>query len=162
MGALDKGAKHDLIEVRREWVSKLRARQFTIREIVQALPKQNILNPETGHPYTIGTIQSDLKVLRNRWQKEAVRSTEEHLSRQYDEIQHIKRQAWLESNATLALRALELEMKLLGTLSPIKLQVDVTLVNQAMEALETLGQDPVKIFNEIIARAKAKRDVERN
>jgi phage terminase small subunit len=38
-----------------------------------------------------------------------------------------------------------------------KVEIDIKLVGQAVEALEALGQDPAAVFNEIIARAKAKQ-----
>lgn len=39
-----------------------------------------------------------------------------------------------------------------------KIEIDVKLVGQVVDALQTLEQDPVAVFNEIIARAKAKQD----
>ena len=39
-----------------------------------------------------------------------------------------------------------------------KIEIDIKLVGQAVEALEALGQDPAAVFNEIIARAKVKQD----
>lgn len=39
-----------------------------------------------------------------------------------------------------------------------KIEIDIKLVGQAVEALEALGQDHVAVFNEIIARAKLKQD----
>lgn len=39
-----------------------------------------------------------------------------------------------------------------------KVEIDIKLVGQAVEALEALGQDPAAVFNEIINRAKMKQD----
>jgi phage terminase small subunit len=39
-----------------------------------------------------------------------------------------------------------------------KVEIDIKLVGQAVEALEALGQDPAAVFNEIIQRAKLKQD----
>lgn len=39
-----------------------------------------------------------------------------------------------------------------------KIEIDVKLVGQVVDALQTLEQDPVAVFNEIIARAKLKQD----
>lgn len=39
-----------------------------------------------------------------------------------------------------------------------RIEIDITLVSATIEALETLGQDPAAVFNEIVARAKALRD----
>jgi phage terminase small subunit len=39
-----------------------------------------------------------------------------------------------------------------------KIEIDINLVVQVMDALQLLGQDPSKVFNEIIARAKVKQD----
>lgn len=40
----------------------------------------------------------------------------------------------------------------------INIGVDVKVLAEAVEALESLGQDPAAVFNEIIARAKLKQD----
>lgn len=39
-----------------------------------------------------------------------------------------------------------------------KIQIDINLVVQVVDALQELGQDPAQVFNEIIARAKAKQN----
>lgn len=39
-----------------------------------------------------------------------------------------------------------------------KIEIDIKLIGQAVEALQLLGQDPSAVFNEIIARAKLKQD----
>lgn len=41
-----------------------------------------------------------------------------------------------------------------------KIEIDVNLVVQVVDALQSLGQDPAQVFNEIIARAKQKAHVD--
>lgn len=39
-----------------------------------------------------------------------------------------------------------------------KIEIDINLVVQVVDALQSLGQDPAAVFNEIIARARLKHD----
>ena len=54
-------------------------------------------------------------------------------------------------------RALETIAKHHGMLAE-HIQVDINVMVQVVEALETLGQNPAAVFNEIIARAKQKQN----
>ena len=149
----------DLIYQRRQTVAKLRLRGMTVRQIVDALPRNNppFLNPETGEPYTIGTIAGDLKALRKEWHKEASADTAAHKAREFAELQEVKQLAWSQKDGRLALRALETEMKLLGTFEPMQLNIKLDLVVQLVEELNGAGIDATEFFTQAIERARSKR-----
>lgn len=86
----------EIIEMRRLQVARLRLRGMTQREIVEQLPRQDppIVNPETEEPYSLGTINGDVKALARQWQREAKGKTERHKGRVLAEIQEVKRAAW--------------------------------------------------------------------
>jgi hypothetical protein len=114
---------NDAIEAKRlELVAALRLRGRTQREIQQALAQQ-MLNPQTGEPYSLGTINGDIKKLERQWRKSAADTIEEHKARQLAEIGEVKRQAWLDKDAALVLRAIDTEANITGTKAATKQEV---------------------------------------
>ena len=111
---------HDAIEAKRlELVAALRLRGRTQREIQQALAGQ-MLNPATNEPYSLGTINGDIKRLEKQWRKAAADTIEEHKARQIAEIGEVKRQAWNDKDTGAVLRAIDLEANILGTKAAVK------------------------------------------
>jgi hypothetical protein len=143
----------DIIKRRREVVGRLRVYGMTEQEILDALPGQGIVNPNTGRPFTNGTIHSDIVALREEWQANAAESTAVHQARQLAEIQSIKRQAFLDRDGLLALRAIDREMKLLGTAAPERVKIDVTinieLVTRVWNAIQQAGKDPELVLSRL-------------
>ena len=114
---------HDAIEAKRlELVAALRLRGRSQREIQQALAMQ-MVNPTTGEPYSLGTINGDIKRLERQWRKAAADSIEEHKARQLAEIGEVKRQAWNDKDAALVLRAIDLEANIVGTKAAVRSEV---------------------------------------
>jgi hypothetical protein len=114
-------------------VARARLRGATQREIVEALPKleEPCINPETGEPWSLGTINADLKALQSEWRREAKKATDHHKARQLAELQEAKRQAFHDNDIGNVLRAVGLEMDLLGTEAPkhsdnLNFNLDVT------------------------------------
>lgn len=104
---------------RRELVSALRLRGRTQREI-QLLLGQQMLNPATNEPYSLGTINGDIKKLERNWLKAAADTIDEHKARQLAEIGEVKRQAWNDKDPAVVLRALDLEANIIGTKAAIR------------------------------------------
>jgi len=117
---------HDVIEAKRlELVAALRLRGRTQREIQQALAGQ-MLNPATNEPYSLGTINGDIKRLEKQWRKAAADTIEEHKARQVAEIAEVKRQAWTDKDTGAVLRAIDLEANILGTKATVKGEIGGT------------------------------------
>lgn len=111
---------NDVIEAKRlELVASLRLRKLTQREIQEELAK-TLSNPATGEPYSLGTINGDIKKLEKEWRKAAAVATEQHKAQQLAEIQEIKRQAWHDKDIIAVLRSLDLEATITGTKAPAK------------------------------------------
>lgn len=111
---------NDAIEAKRlELVASLRLRKFTQREIQEELAK-TLKNPATDEPYSLGTINGDIKRLEREWRKAAAVATEQHKAQQLAEIQEIKRQAWRDKDIIAVLRSLDLEATITGTKAPTK------------------------------------------
>ena len=150
------GSNGDIMALRREHVAQYRLRQMSMREIVAALAEIGIVNPKSGKPYTHVTIKSDLDVLNAQWRDNAAMDTAEHKANQLAEIAAIKREAWRTKDPALALRALETEMKLTGTLAAIKVDHRLTANEDAIlkliEHMEAAGQKPGEKFEALIQR----------
>jgi len=114
---------HDAIEAKRlELVAALRLRGRSQREIQQALAMQ-MVNPATGEPYSLGTVNADIKKLERQWRKTAADTIEEHKARQLAEIGEVKRQAWTDKDMTVVLRSLDLEANIVGTKAAVRQEV---------------------------------------
>lgn len=118
---------NDAIEAKRlELVAALRLRGRTQREIQQALAGQ-MLNPATNEPYSLGTINGDIKKLEKAWRKSAADTIDKHKARQVAEISEVKRQAWNDKDTATVLRAIDLEANILGTKAAIRNDINATI-----------------------------------
>ncbi len=112
MMAKEKG-NQTMIDLRRMRVASLVLRQLNQREIVEALGRV-MTNPETGKPYSLGTINGDIRYLRSEWRQKAIRDSAEHRGRVWAELQEVKREAWAQKNLKAVLACLAQERALLG------------------------------------------------
>jgi hypothetical protein len=149
----------DIIKRRREVVARLRIMGMTSREIADALAKpgpNQVLNPLTNEPFSHVTIHNDIVALTDEWRENAALSTQTHVARQLAEIQEIKRQAFLNRDGLLALRAIDREIKILGTAAPdkVEIKVNIEVVTRAWQALEKAGKDPEVVFGRLAEQAE--------
>lgn len=162
MARIEYALDQDIIAVRRQRVSSLRNRGLTHLEIWQQLsmpeingkPNPSYLeNPKNGKPFDRTTITRDLLWLREENHRQAGVNTEDHLAQEYAEIQEVKRAAWAGRDGRLALRAIELEMKLVGTYKSginLNVNINISLVNQVCNLLEQKGMKPSDVFESMI------------
>ena len=115
-------SEKEAIAKRREKVSELRAEYKTLRQIADVLGVSHV------------TIASDCKFNLREWHKRAEAKTGEHIARQLSEIEEAKRLARKDKNPDAIIRALALEVKLLGTASPDKVEISEKTVDDAINA----------------------------
>lgn len=165
-----KALERDQIALRRQRVQSLRNRGLTHLEIWSTLSREfnddgsinrsRMINLATGEPYDRSTITYDLKWLREDNLRHAREDAAIHQARQLSEIDEIKRAAWAARDPELALKALDREMKLLGTLrQPDGLNININIQQLMIETVQTLeaaGIDPAQAFEALINKAKAK------
>lgn len=147
----------DIADKRREMVSQLRLRGLSIREIAEALGKGNppLLNPETGKPFTHVTVKNDIDFLDAEWQRRRSTNTDLHKNRQFMLIQEVNRAAWAKQEPELVLKALDREMKLLGTAEDkdgLTINIYLGVVMQIIALAEARGDDPMIIFEGVARR----------
>lgn len=110
-----------LIDARRERVAQLHLRGLTQREIVAALEQQGMMNPETGKPYNVMTVNRDLQALKKQWRANAAQDIALHKALQAAEITEVIRAAWAAKELTTVMKALERQAKLLGLDVPTRI-----------------------------------------
>lgn len=144
-------SKKDNIEQRREIVARLRLRGMSLREIATELEKQGIVSPITGRAFDHTLIKNDIDALKALWRESAGVSTDEHAVREFMELQELKRLAWSQKDGKLAVSALGLEMKLLGTMKqPEGLVINIQVVNQLVALIEQRGESAEEWMNAMI------------
>lgn len=111
-------ANDALIDRRRRKVAELVAQRFTQREIEDRLAQEGFINPDTGEPFSLGTVNADIKVLRLAWQRDAKQAIGTHRAEMLAEIQEVKRAAWGDKNLAIILKAIETQAALLGLNRP--------------------------------------------
>jgi len=114
---------NEAIEARRlELVASFRLRKLTQREIQEKVAEV-LMNPATDEPYSLGTINADIKKLEKEWRRSAAAKVEEHKAQQLAEIQEVKRQAWSDKDLNTILRAIGLEVDITGTKAPVQNEI---------------------------------------
>lgn len=109
-------SNREQIAHRRSMVAHKRRFGHTQREIAAALR------------VSVGTVNSDLRALRRQWMKEAKLDTEVQAAQQLHEIRQVKQWAYLERDGDLYLKAIALEMRLLGTAKTPGVDVNITFL----------------------------------
>ncbi len=135
---------------RRSTVAQLALRGMKIDEITANLPnmKPPIYNLKTGKPFSRALIGMDLQWNQEQWQAENLKDTGDLKARQFAELQEIKKAAWGGGRLSIVLKSIETEMKLMGTASPI--QIDVHVLVKLVDAIEARGEKPSDVFDDML------------
>jgi hypothetical protein len=133
-----------VIAERRRLVAAMRLRGADQRAIVGALAKGGHRNPETGKPWSLGTVNADCQALEAEWRAAALADTTEHQGRVWAELSEVKRAAWQEHDLQAVLRALKQECDLLGLNAPER--VDLSLYVEQLA--EQYGWDKARALAE--------------
>lgn len=91
----------------------------TQRQIQKALGEQ-MLNPETGKPHSLGTINNDIKAVRKGWQAKAERDYGEWVTDELAKLDRIEGKAWTNADYGLILKCMNRRAALLGLDKPAK------------------------------------------
>jgi hypothetical protein len=107
------------VGLRRKLVAQFLLRKVPTRDIAVALQNQ-------GWPISQSTVWRDKQAVEAAWQKEAVAALALHKARQLAMLAEVQRIGWQESppNLAIILRAIETEIKLLGTAGQHSLETD--------------------------------------
>lgn len=112
-----------IVASRRLKVQQLLLRGLTQREIVRALERQNIVNPKTGAPYSLGTINADLQALEEEWEEAALEARSKKKAKTAAELRELKRAAYADRDYKLVGEIIKQERQLFSLDDPIEVNV---------------------------------------
>ena len=135
---------------RRTIVARLVLRGMTQREIVESLARQ--LTNGDGNPWSLATVNRDIKAIRKDWRKEARRDYDIHVAHMLAEYREVRRQAWVNKDYDLVLKVCDRECKLLGLDKPDR------LVLTWREEAEAAGVDASEVFEQLVREASVLLD----
>lgn len=136
------------MEQRRRLVSELLLRRpgITQREICDDLEERGFVNPDTGKPYSLGTVNSDVQTLEDGWRRSAQRDIAEFKWRQIAELDEVKRAAWSDKDVNAVMRAIKLQMDITGTEAPKRSELQVaTWRDKLIDALRAGRVEPEQV-----------------
>lgn len=129
-----------LIAQRRLVVTQLIGRGVTQREIITALTEKGYTNPETMEPWSLGTINADVKAIRAEMRRQVAEEVADVRSRLLLELREHRRQAWADKNLPEVRLGIKQEAELLGVNVPVE-QV-LTHKGGAPARVVTIYMDP--------------------
>lgn len=156
--AQQKSLDETRIAERRERVSYWRKHGLSTRAIAAKIATEGFTNDD-GNTLSHTTIMSDLEAVKQAAIQHASADLLEHRARQLDELALIKYDAITRKDAYAAMRALELEAKLLGTPAPATLNININMriVTELVQVLQDSGANVEEFFNRAIQRVKSKQ-----
>ena len=118
------GNGNGMMERRRQAIASLLVRKpkASQREI-QEWVGHNILNPDTGEPYSLGTINNDLRVIRETWRERAQADYADWVAEELARIEEVEAAAWKRDDMELVLKCSDRRCKLLGLYAPNRQEV---------------------------------------
>lgn len=131
-------------------VSRLLLRGLTQREIQDALSQDPKMLNGRGQPWSLATVNRDVKAVKLAWQRQYATDYQHHAARMLSEYREVRREAWRQGDLDLVMKCCQMECKLLGLDEPEKLAI----VDWRREA-EDAGYDAGAIFDELVAHAAA-------
>jgi hypothetical protein len=142
------GNGNGIIEKRRRMVASLLARQPRIsrRELQEQVGKK-LVNPDTGNPFALGTIQNDIDALKTQNRERAGQQFSVWIGEQLLGLEELMTEAWHRGDLTIVLRCMQERAKLLGLNEPDRLVVDWQ--QEAREA----GLNPSDVFERYVQAA---------
>lgn len=150
--------------LRQSIVSSARLRGMSIEEIVLFLAENDCVNPRTNKPWSITTVQGDLKQVEAKWEDEMLKGISEHRMRVLAEIQETKAAAWKAGQLSLVLKAIGKEVELLGLNELERIGVEIALANlfkgfpkEIADQLKTILSEKVRERKGSIPRPRSKK-----
>lgn len=116
-----------MADLRRQRIAAILVRRprITQRQIHQLLAsdphKGGLRNPETNEPYSLATINKDVKWLRAQIKKRARQDTDAWVAAELDKLDAIEEAAWNEKDFATILKAMKRRADLLGLDAPSKI-----------------------------------------
>ena len=140
--------------LRQNVVSSAKLRGMTTQEIVDLLTAQEVVNPRTGKPWAISTINADIKETERTWRDEMFTNISDHRARVLAELRETKKAAWQTGKLSLVLRAIQQEVDLLGLNELERMGVEIALANLFRGFPKEIGDELKKLLAARVQKGK--------
>jgi len=148
--------------LRQKFVSNMKLRGYKAEEIAALLAEEGIINPITGEPFAVNTINKDLKIIEEEWRDEMMSSISGHRARVLAELQEVKRAAWKTKKLQIILTSIEKEINLLGLNELERMGVEIALANLLKGFPKKIADDLKEILAKKIADRKNVKKIPHN
>jgi len=108
---------------RREFVSELYLRRYTLRQIVDALKTTGVRNLKTGAAFGLTTIHRDLEAVRKDWEDRASAYIDQRKAEMLAQLDEVKKKAWQSSDLPTVLRSIAQETDIVGAKAPLRTEL---------------------------------------
>ena len=127
---------------------------LTQAEIVDALAEAGHVNPKTGEPWSIGTVNRDVSILREEWEQKAAADYAKHVQSQLARVQQAQAAAWSKGDLDAYARFMDQEMKLTGTAQRDMSNVNADPVGDGWEVFKVLSgiRDRIEERNRLLGK----------
>jgi membrane peptidoglycan carboxypeptidase len=116
-----------IMDRRRNLVASLLRRnpRITRRQIQAALARPvkdgGIRNPDTGRPYSLGTVQADVEAIKEEWREARVKAASAWIEETLATYEELEIQAWRDGDLTEVRHIQKARRELLGLDKPVKI-----------------------------------------
>lgn len=95
------------MERRRQFIASTLVRKPNIsqRQIRTVLAANGIVNPDTGEPYSLGTINADIKAIRQTWRQRRQQDAETWIDFELAKLDEIEEAAWRKEDLNSVFKA---------------------------------------------------------
>jgi len=130
------GNGNGVLEKRRRLISSMLIRRpnITRRELMDEIGKM-ILNPATGEPFSLGTIQNDIDALKEGWRERAAEDAAAWIAEQLATIDQLQGDAWSQRDYGVVLRCIQERAKLKGLYPAEKREISSLVKSLDLSAL---------------------------
>jgi len=140
--------------LRRRIVSSAKARGMSDADILIMLEEEDILNPDTGEPYSLQTIAADTKELESQWHEEMMEDITFHRARVLAELRELKSAAWEQNKLSIVSRAIDQEVDLLGLNKLERMSLEIAFANLFKGMPKDVASQLKKLLTEKVADRK--------
>lgn len=126
-----------IVANRRLKVQQLTLRGLSQREILQVFQQQRIVNPQSGKPWSLGTINGDIQALEAQWDAAAMELKRKQKARVAAEIREAKKAAWGDRDVRLVRDLLKDEAALFNLADPVDVNVKFNGQVDVVHSLDT-------------------------
>ena len=144
--------------LRQKVVSGAKLRGMKSADIVIFLAEKEILNPRTGEPWSVATIDKDIRRLEESWKDEMSNNISQHRARILAELHEVKAASWQAGKLNLVLRAIDQETDLLGLNELERMNVEIALTGLLKGFPKEIADELKALLAEKVEKVKAKKE----